>query len=99
MPRHQFRQPMYSLAGRYDNPIPTRCLAPIDFLKIPALTFAFQNIFQKVGPFMKFRPFLKLKKLLYKKISHYQVVQRFLKLDNPHMLTGAKLSKLYSQRR
>jgi hypothetical protein len=26
-----------SLAGRYDNPIPIRCLAPIDFLKIPAL--------------------------------------------------------------
>jgi hypothetical protein len=26
-----------SLAGRYDNPIPTRCLAPIEFLKIPAL--------------------------------------------------------------
>ncbi len=25
------------MAGRYDNPIPTRCLAPIDFLKIPAL--------------------------------------------------------------
>jgi hypothetical protein len=25
-----------SMAGRYDNPIPTRCLAPIDFLKIPA---------------------------------------------------------------
>ncbi len=25
-----------SLAGRYDNPIPTRFLAPIDFLKIPA---------------------------------------------------------------
>jgi hypothetical protein len=25
------------LAGRYDSPIPTRCLAPIDFLKIPAL--------------------------------------------------------------
>ncbi len=25
-----------SLAGRYDNPIPTRCQAPIDFLKIPA---------------------------------------------------------------
>jgi hypothetical protein len=24
------------MAGRYDNPIPTRCLAPIDFLKIPA---------------------------------------------------------------
>ncbi len=27
-----------SLAGRYENPIPPRCLAPIDFLKIPALT-------------------------------------------------------------
>jgi hypothetical protein len=26
-----------SLAGRYDNPIPPRFLAPIDFLKIPAL--------------------------------------------------------------
>jgi hypothetical protein len=25
-----------SMAGRYDNPIPTRCLAPIDFLIIPA---------------------------------------------------------------
>jgi hypothetical protein len=28
-----------SMAGRYDNPIPTRCLAPIDFLKIPALVY------------------------------------------------------------
>jgi hypothetical protein len=27
-----------SLAGRYDNPIPTRFLAPIDCLKIPAQT-------------------------------------------------------------
>ena len=27
-----------SLAGRYDNPIPHRFLAPIDFLKIPALS-------------------------------------------------------------
>ncbi len=26
-----------SLAGRYDNPIPIRFLAPIDCLKIPAL--------------------------------------------------------------
>ncbi len=25
-----------SLAGRYDNPLPLRFLAPIDFLKIPA---------------------------------------------------------------
>ncbi len=33
--RDQFRQPC-SLAGRYDNPIPTRFLAPIDCLKIPA---------------------------------------------------------------
>jgi hypothetical protein len=29
IPRHQFR--LCSLAGRYDNPIPTRCLAPVDF--------------------------------------------------------------------
>ncbi len=28
---------LWSLAGRYDNPIPPRFLAPIDFLKIPAL--------------------------------------------------------------
>ncbi len=28
-----------SLAGRYENPIPPRCLAPIDFLKIPALYY------------------------------------------------------------
>ena len=27
-----------SLAGRYENPIPPQCLAPIDFLKIPALS-------------------------------------------------------------
>jgi hypothetical protein len=33
-----------SMAGRYDNPIPTRCLAPIDFLKIPAQsTFSIGN--------------------------------------------------------
>ncbi len=51
IPRNQFRQPMQpcnrsqgmnsaslcSLAGRYDNPIPTRFLAPIDCLKILAL--------------------------------------------------------------
>jgi hypothetical protein len=28
-----------SLAGRYENPIPPWCLAPIDFLKIPELVF------------------------------------------------------------
>jgi hypothetical protein len=37
MPRNQFRQAVYSLAGRYDKPIPTRFLAPIDCFKIPAL--------------------------------------------------------------
>jgi hypothetical protein len=30
-----------SLAGRYDNPFPPRFLAPIDFLKIPALPSRF----------------------------------------------------------
>jgi hypothetical protein len=32
-----------SLAGRYENPIPPRCLAPIDFLKIPALNILLSN--------------------------------------------------------
>jgi hypothetical protein len=36
--KESFRQPC-SLAGRYDNPIPTRILAPIDCSKIPALLF------------------------------------------------------------
>jgi hypothetical protein len=36
IPRNQSRQGLCSLAGRYDNPIPTRLLAPIDSLKIPA---------------------------------------------------------------
>ncbi len=39
-PRNRFQgmnsASLCSLAGRYDNPIPTRCLAPIDFFKIPA---------------------------------------------------------------
>ncbi len=42
-PRHWFQgmnsASLCSLAGRYENPIPPRCLAPIDFLKIPALQF------------------------------------------------------------
>ncbi len=42
-PRNWFQGMDYaslcSLAGRYDNPIPRRFLAPIDFLKIPALVF------------------------------------------------------------
>jgi hypothetical protein len=33
---------LYSLAGRYDNPIPPQFLAPIDFLKIPALVRTYQ---------------------------------------------------------
>ncbi len=37
IPRNEFHQPS-SLAGRYDNPIPPRFLAPIDSLKIPALS-------------------------------------------------------------
>ncbi len=40
-PRNQFQgtnsTSLCSLAGRYDNPIPTRFLAPINCLKIPAL--------------------------------------------------------------
>jgi hypothetical protein len=42
-PRNQLQgmnsDSLCSLAGRYNNPIPTRCLAPIDFLKIPELEF------------------------------------------------------------
>jgi hypothetical protein len=36
-----------SLAGRYDNPIPIRFLAPIDCLKIPAL--ADRKVDEQVG--------------------------------------------------
>jgi hypothetical protein len=35
-PKNRFRQ-FCSLAGRYDNPIPTRLLAHIDCSKVPAL--------------------------------------------------------------
>ncbi len=35
-----FRQAACSLAGRFDNPIPTPFLAPIDCLKIPTLNAA-----------------------------------------------------------
>jgi hypothetical protein len=39
-PRNRFQEMnsaiLCSLAGRYDNPIPTRFLVPIDCLKIPA---------------------------------------------------------------
>jgi hypothetical protein len=40
-PRNRFRgidsDSLYSLAGRYENPIPTWFLAPIECSKIPAL--------------------------------------------------------------
>ena len=40
-PRNRFQGmnsvSLCSLAGRYDNPIPTRFLAPMDCLKIPSL--------------------------------------------------------------
>jgi len=41
-PKNRFQRinsaSLCSLTGRFDNPIPPRCLAPIDFLKIPALS-------------------------------------------------------------
>jgi hypothetical protein len=36
-----------SPAGRYDNPIPPRYLAPIDFLKIPALLYSSQRLYAR----------------------------------------------------
>ncbi len=49
-PRNRFQgmksASLFSLAGRYDNPIPTRFLAPVDCLKIPAQA----SIFWSVGP-------------------------------------------------
>ena len=47
-PRNRFQgmnsASLCSLAGRYDNPIPTRCLAPIDFLKIPARVSRYDHV-------------------------------------------------------
>jgi hypothetical protein len=46
-PRNRFQginsASLYSRAGRYDNPIPTRCLAPIDFLKHSSSAFRRQE--------------------------------------------------------
>jgi hypothetical protein len=39
---------MCSLAGRYDNPIPTRFLAPNDCLKIPALDFVPSSCYHRL---------------------------------------------------
>jgi hypothetical protein len=38
-----------SLAGRYENPIPPRCLAPIDFLKIPAQLQDYDGIDSRIS--------------------------------------------------
>jgi hypothetical protein len=50
-PRNRFQginsASLCSLAGWYDNPIPTRFLAPIDCLKIPPLLY---NVTQSVIP-------------------------------------------------
>ncbi len=40
---NRFRQQIYSLAGQYRKPIPTRFLAPIDCSKIPALIIVQQE--------------------------------------------------------
>jgi hypothetical protein len=46
-PRNRFQgmnsASLCSLAGRYDNPIPPRFLAPIDCLKIPARIFSIRK--------------------------------------------------------
>jgi hypothetical protein len=49
-PRNRFQgmisTSLCSLAGRYDNPIPPRFLAPVDSLKIPALNSSIHSFFQ-----------------------------------------------------
>jgi hypothetical protein len=52
--RIRFCQPMYSLAGRYDNPIPKWILAHIDCSKIKAQDFvdcrvSAETIFVNIG--------------------------------------------------
>ncbi len=48
-----------SLAGRYNNPIPPRCLAPIDFLKIPAqFLFLCRQMFDSAHYYTALRPLL-----------------------------------------
>jgi hypothetical protein len=54
-PRNRFQgmnsASLCSLAGRYDNPIPTRFLAPIDCLKSPALVFVYMVDCKKIFDF------------------------------------------------
>jgi hypothetical protein len=49
-PRDRFQGINFaSLAGRYDNPIPARFLAPIDFLKFPAPVYERRNRFLELS--------------------------------------------------
>ncbi len=47
LPRNRFRQPLQPVAGRYDNPIPTRFLVPIDCSKISAQILSCHKL---IGP-------------------------------------------------
>ncbi len=51
IPRDEFRQPMQPGGPIYDNPIPTRCLAPKDCLKIPAQSSS-QHMKQMIQQYM-----------------------------------------------
>jgi hypothetical protein len=57
-PRNRFQgmnsASLYTLAGRYDNPIPIRFLASIDCLKIPALIPGPTNHYSSLLPFHSF---------------------------------------------
>ncbi len=59
-PRHWFQgmnsTSLCSLAGRYENPIPPRCPAPIDFLKIPAQVSRTMNKPESVATLPPFSP-------------------------------------------
>ncbi len=56
-PRNRFQgmnsASLCSLAGRYDNPIPTRSLAPIDCLKIPVQTYMDDAVYAVLFTFLK----------------------------------------------
>jgi hypothetical protein len=78
-----------SLWSRYDNPIPTRCLAPIDFLKIPALAVFFfwdrkgisAGMAEAKAPDMKGRTV----EALYVRVRYleYQIVCPFVWIGSP----------------
>jgi hypothetical protein len=63
-----------SLAGRYDNPIPPRFLAPIDFLKIPALSFGeYFHIGRKDSIHTVIRTSRRLDSFLYEAAQNFEV--------------------------